>query len=149
DSIAESFIPHSYSQHENYWRIAARALFSATLQKTAHLRKTSDLCRWLLFEPLPSLCHFVQGTKAGAHLDMGSEKTAGSIRSVATSFLECLEHIGDTIQPFSIRQWIQEEKNDSWLFLCCKPSQRTALTPLLSCWFSVAAMGLLQLSPDL
>lgn len=31
--IAESFIPHSHSEHDNYWRQATRTLFSSTLQK--------------------------------------------------------------------------------------------------------------------
>ena len=149
DAIAESFIPQSYSQSENYWRIAARTLFSAIIQKTANTRKTSELTQWILYTPLPKLCDFVKGTKAGAHLDMSSEKTTGSIRSVATSFLECLEHLQDTIQPFSIRQWIQNENDDGWLFLFCKPSQRTSLNPLLSCWFSIAARSLLHMKPDL
>jgi type IV conjugative transfer system coupling protein TraD len=148
DAIAESFIPQSLAQQENYWRMAARSLFSAVLQKTGNMRKTSEVCRWLLYEPLSKLCEFVQGTKAGAHLDIGSEKTAASIRSVATTFLECLEHVDDTIQPFSIRQWIQNDRDDSWLFLNCKPAQRTTLNPLLSCWFSISARNLLQLQPD-
>lgn len=148
DALAESFIPQTSSQHENYWRIAARTLFSSVLQKLEDTNKTSELSRWLLFEPLPKLCDFVQGTKAGAHLDMSSEKTAGSIRSVATTFLECLEHIPDTCDPFSIRDWIRDENSDSWLFLQCKPSQRATLSPLLACWFSIAARNLLQLSPD-
>lgn len=149
DALAESFIPQSHSQNENYWRIASRSLFSALLQKLSNTQETSELSRWILFESLSKLCSFVQGTKAGAYLDMSSERTAGSIRTVATTFLECLEHVQDTTCPFSVRQWVKEEKDDSWLFLSCRPSQRTVLNPLLACWFSVAARSLLQIKPDL
>lgn len=148
EALAESFIPQTFSQHDNYWRTAARTLMSAILQKTADSKKTSDLSNWILFQPLLKLCSFVQGTKAAAHLDMSSEKTAGSIRSVATTFLQCLEYIQDTSQPFSIREWIKDEKADSWLFLHCNPSQRAALNPLLSCWFSVATRNLMQMNPN-
>jgi type IV conjugative transfer system coupling protein TraD len=149
DALAESFIPQSYTQSENYWRIASRSLFSALLQKLSNTQETSELNRWILFESLAKLCSFVQGTKAGAYLDMSSERTAGSIRTVATTFLQCLEHVQNTTTPFSIRRWVQEENSDSWLFLSCKPSQRAVLNPLLACWFSVAARSLLQMKPDL
>lgn len=148
DSMAESFIPQSYSEHENYWRIAARSLFSSVIQKVNQNQETSDLTKWLLLEPLSKLCEFVQGTKAAAHLDLNSEKTAASVRSVASSFLNCLEFIKNTNSPFSIKNWVQNDTSDSWLFISCKPSQRASLTPLLSCWFSVAARSLLQMNPD-
>jgi hypothetical protein len=48
--------------------------------------------------------------RQGPNLDLSSEKTAGSIRSVAGSFLECLEYIQDAEFPFSIREWVQEEE---------------------------------------
>jgi type IV secretory pathway TraG/TraD family ATPase VirD4 len=119
------------------------------LQKLSDTKKTSELSKWILYETLCKLCSFVQGSKAGAYLDMNSERTAGSIRTVATSFLECFEHIQDTQNPFSIRQWIHDEKKEGWLFLSCKPYQRAVLNPLLTCWFSVAARSLLQMKPDL
>jgi len=148
DSIAESFIPQSPLDSENYWRTAARSLLSSVLQKTKDLKRTSELAQWLLFEPLDRLAEFVQETRAAAHIDINSEKTAASIRSVASSFLGSLEYLKDTESPFSIREWIQESEEGSWLFLACKPSQRSALNPLLSCWFSVAVRSLLQLEPD-
>lgn len=149
ESMAESFIPQSYSDHENYWRIAARSLLSASLEKLSQSKQTSELARWLLFEPLSKLGEFVQGTKAAAHIDLNSEKTAGSIRSVASTFMGCLEFIQDTTSPFSIREWVQQQKDDSWLFLACKPMERAALNPLLSCWFSIAARSLMHMPTDL
>jgi type IV conjugative transfer system coupling protein TraD len=149
ETLAESFIHHRYSEHDHYWHTAARALFSSALIKLEASRKVSELTRWLLYESLPRLATLVQGTKAASHLDLNSERTAGSVRSVASSFLSCLELIGDTNSPFSIREWIQSNQKGSWLFLSCKPSQRSALNPLLACWFSIAMRSLLLLDPDL
>lgn len=67
---------------------------------------------------------------------------------MASSFLNCLEFLKNTKSPFSIKKWDQIDSSDSWMFITCKPSQRASLTPLLSCWFSVAARSLLQMSPD-
>ncbi len=149
EALAESFIPQSYSQHDNYWNTAARALYSSILIKLAQTQQVSQLSRWLLYESLSKLATFVQGTKAASHLDLNSEKTAGSVRSVAATFLSCLEFIKDSEAPFSIRDWVKSGKEGSWLFLSCKTSQRAALNPLLSCWFSVAMRSLFVLDQDL
>ena len=87
ESLAEGFIPQSYSENDNYWRSAARSLLSSVLWKLRTSQQTSELTNQLLFESLSNLAAFVQGTKAAAHIDLNSEKTAGSIRSVATTFL--------------------------------------------------------------
>ena len=147
EALAESFIPQTYSEHDNYWNTAARALFSSILIKLEQSEKISDLTRWLLYESLAKLATFVQGTKAASHLDLNSERTAGSVRSVASSFLACLEFIADTKSPFSIREWVKSGREESWLFLTCKTSQRAALNPILSCWFSVAMRSLFLLEP--
>lgn len=148
DDIAECFIPSSYSEHENYWRTAGRVLFSSLMQKCETTKRTSELSRWILFEPLKNLCEYIQGTKGAAHLDMNSERTAVSIRSVTSSFLSSLEFLRDTYNPFSIKEWMKQENDKGWLFLSCTQAQRASLRPLLSCWFSIATRSLSQLSPD-
>nr|MBA3604154.1 type IV secretion system DNA-binding domain-containing protein [Parachlamydiaceae bacterium] len=146
--ISEAFIPHSHNEHDNYWRQASRTVFSSTLEKFYNSKKNSELVRWILFEPLSQFCNLLKGTKAASHMDINSEKTASSIRSVASTFLECLEFLEDTEEPFSIRDWISDPKQDSWLFLHCKPSQRSAVRPLFCSWISSAIKGLLALEPD-
>ncbi len=148
DTLAESLIPQTLSDHENYWRTAARTLLSTLLQKLSDTKRTSELSHWLLYQPLDKLAEFLEGTKAAAHIDIHSEKTAASIRSVAASYLTCLEHLPDTTTPFSIKTWIQDP-SPGWLFLYTKPSERVTLNPLLSSWFSTATRSLLSLSPDL
>jgi len=147
DELSESFIPISYHENENYWRTAAKSLFSALLKKLEGSQKNSDIIRWTLFEPLQNLCSFVEGTKAASHMDINSEKTAGSVRSVTSSFLECLEHLKDSPNPFSIKKWVGES-DDSWLFISCKPSERSSITPLLSAWISIAVRGVINLEPS-
>jgi type IV conjugative transfer system coupling protein TraD len=148
EDLAECFIPTSYSDHDDYWRNASRALFTSLLTKENLSKRTSSLTRWLLFETLSRLCTHVQGTKGAAHIDPSSEKTAASIRSVASSFLGCLEFIQDTGTPFSIRDWVKDEQQTNWLFLTCSPGQRASIRSLLSAWFSIATRSLIQLEPN-
>jgi len=147
EALAESFIPQTYSE-DKYWNTAARSLFSSILMKLKESKKTSELNQWMLFEPLSRVAAFIKGTKAASHVDLNSERTAASVRSVASSFLGSMEFIQDTENPFSIRDWVHNGKQGSWLFFNARPNQRAALTPLLSSWFSIAMRSLLQLEPD-
>jgi type IV conjugative transfer system coupling protein TraD len=145
--LAESFIPYT-QDHDSYWREAAKTVFVSLLEKFSNTKKTSELVNWLQYESLDSLCKLVIGTKAAAHMDSSSEKTASSIRSVAATFLASLECLKDTSSPFSIKTWLEKE-DDAWLFLQSTPRQRTFLRPLMSAWISSAAKGLLSLPVNL
>ena len=147
-SLAESFISTTPNPEEGFWRKSAQTVFSELLKLTATEKSVSHLVKLLFHVPLPKLYSALHGTKAAAFLDISSEKTAGSIRTVAASFLECLEILQDTEEPFSIRDWVQNGKEGSWLFLTSMPSQRAALLPLLSTWFSIAMQSLLQTQPN-
>lgn len=146
-AMAESFIPQSLSESDNYWRTSARIILSSLLEQLENEPSNTALSEKILREPLKNLCDFVKGTKAASLMDMSSEKTAASIRSVLSSYLTCFEFLGHTQDPFSICDWMQQENgSDEWLFLSCKTNQRAALNPLLSCWFSVAVRSLLELN---
>ena len=147
-NLADSFISSSNSENENYWRMASKTVLVSLLEKFSDVKKTSELTRWIQYETLDNLCKLVRGTKAAAHMDLSSEKTASSIRSVASTFMECLETLPDTSTPFSIKDWVAK-KDDSWLFIQCQPSQRTLMKPLMTAWISSAIRGLLALPVDL
>lgn len=145
ECLAESFIPSTYNDSESYWRTAARSVFSAVLSSSSGIKRLSSVTQILLKDALSDLCSYVKHTKAAAHLDIGSEKTAASIRSVASSFIEPLDLLKDTQDPFSIREWISNEESDSWLFISCSTEQRSAVKPLLSAWISTAIRSTLHL----
>jgi type IV conjugative transfer system coupling protein TraD len=146
--IAESFIPHSNSDHDSYWRDASKTVFSTLLEKFADTRKTSDIVQWIQYESLANLCKLMAGTPAAAHMDLSSEKTASSIRSVSSTFLSSLRALEDTSTPFSIREWLERD-DDSWLFIQSVSKQRTILRPLMAAWISASIRGLLALKPNL
>jgi len=150
DALAQSFIPISHSDYENYWRGAARSVFSALLEKNQGTKKLSQLTQSLLKSTLSDLHKELKDSRASSHLDPSTDKTAGSIRSVASSFLECLDYLKDSTEPFSIREWVQNDtKNGAWLFLVTTPSQRAVLVPLISAWYSIAMRSLMQMNTDL
>lgn len=147
-ALVQSFIPSTFQEDESFWRKAAQEVFNALLQIKAQEKRISSLTRLLFHSPLHILYDALKETKAGPFLDPSSEKTAGSVRAVAASYLECLELFPDTDTPFSIRDWVCNRKDDSWLFLTCTMSQRASMLPLLSGWFSIAMRSLLLMPPD-
>ena len=148
-SLSQSFIPSSYREEENFWRKGAQEVFYSALMELEQISSTAALSKLLLHDPLSTLATVLKGTTATAYLDMSSEKTAGSVRAVASSFLECLDLLPDTATPFSIRDWVFKEDSDSWLFLSCTPRQRASLIPLLSAWLSIGISSLLQLPTNI
>lgn len=147
-SLAQSFIPSSHNEQEDFWRKAAQEVFSSILEMKSVEKKLSEVTKLLLYLPLKHLYKALHNTKASSFLDTTSERTSGSIRAVAASFLECLDFFADTEKPFSIRDWAQEGRGDSWLFLSSTTAQRASLTPLISAWFSTAMRSLLQTKPN-
>lgn len=147
-TLAQSFIPPSHREDENFWRKSAQEVFSSLLEIKSAEKRISEVVNLLLYVPLLQLSKALQNTKAASFLDTNSEKTAGSIRAVAASFLECLEAIEDTATPFSIHDWVQHETDDSWLFLTSTIGQRASVIPLISAWFSTAMRKLLQMPPN-
>lgn len=147
-SLAEAFIPVNYSESDSYWRLASKSVFIGLLERFSDKKNTSEIMTNIQYEKLAILCKMMENTRAAAHLDISSERTASSVRSVTCSYLECLGCLKDTQSPFSIRQWI-ENKDDSWLFLQCEPSERALLRPLMTAWVSAAVRGLLGLQSDL
>lgn len=148
DSLCEGLIPVSTHDQENYWRSAARTLLSSLLEKLEKTPRTSNLTRWVLYKPLEDLCSYVQGTRAASVIDFASEKTSASVRSVAATFMECFDHLQDTEDSFSIRDWVLGEEDGSWLFLSCAPPQRSSFRPLIGCWASMVVRALLHHVPD-
>lgn len=147
-TMAQSFIPSSHHEEDNFWRKAAQEVFCSILQIKAVEQRSTEVVKLLLYDSLQTLSKALQDTKAASFLDPNSEKTSGSIRAVAATYLECLELLKDTETPFSIRDWVQKTNDDSWLFLSSTTAQRASLIPLISAWFSTAMRNLLQLEPD-
>lgn len=148
ETIVENFIPHSHHPEERFWVQTAQEVLRTTLKKMKDTPSTRELEKILRCSELNQLSEFFAGTTAGSLINQTNDKTASSILANVSSFLKCLTHLPDTTTPFSIRKWVEEEKEDSWLFLTCSDRELAALGPLLTVWVSVAITSLIQLQPS-
>jgi len=67
---------------------------------------------------------------------------------VLATYLKCLRYVKEDGEKFSIRQWIQSDNNDRWLFITSGGRQHEAIKPLITLWLNLAGTALLDLVPN-
>ncbi len=145
--MATKFIP-AKEDYDFFWRQTAAIVFESALKQQQPVQNTQKLKELLLEEPLEKFAAALQQTKGAAVIDPKGDKTALSIRGMMISRTECLEYLHPTTTPFSIVDWMQSEKEDSFLFLTSRVKDRPLLRPLLSVWLSVAIEALMERGED-
>ena len=90
----------------------------------------------------------MEGTVAQSIVDPENPKTALSVRAMLTAHLGAMEILPDTGKPFSIREWISRDLEDSCLFLTSRGDQHASLRGLISTWLEIAVNALLSLDRD-
>ena len=145
DDLAASMIPEQ--SRDPFWHTAARILLSEALRKLKPKPNLQKLLDVLVNDSLAEASVFFKKSKAASFVSKDAEKTAASIRATLASHLGSLAYL-DASNPFSIRQWVHQDKEDTWLFLVALPDQREAMRSLLSTWTGVAIRSLLSLPPD-
>ncbi|CAL7962363.1 type IV secretion system protein VirD4 [Gammaproteobacteria bacterium] len=151
ENMAESLIP-MHGESDPFWVNASRTIFGSTAftMQDDDDRSVKKLLKILLTSELNDLHNYLAGTEAATLTSGAIEKTAISIRSVITTYLKSLRFLIGAEQTsekpkFSIRDWICNEQDSSWLFLSSNAAQHASLKPLLSMWFSMATITLLSL----
>jgi type IV conjugative transfer system coupling protein TraD len=148
DQIAESTIPDKAT--DPFWAKAARGTLVAVLRKLAKLRQPliSVLLDTLLRSKLKDLAAFAQGTDAAAFISLEGERTSAGIQAELASVMRSFGYLDDTADGLSIRDWVANEKDDSWLFITVKADQLPSLRPLITVWLDIAISAIMSLTPD-
>lgn len=148
DQIAESTIPDKHG--DPFWSKSARGTLVAVLRKLARQQHTliSVLLDRVLRSPLADLAAFVKGTDAAAFISTEGERTSAGIQAELASVMRSFSYLDDTTDGFSIRRWVENEKDDSWLFVTVKADQLPSLRPLITVWLDIAISAIMSLAPD-
>ncbi len=112
--------------------------------------KTKSLLCPMFSSDLGSLSSLLHGTVAEPLVAGSVEKMALSIKSTLATYCKSFLYLKDEgVEPlFSIKRWIQNEVNDSWIFIATNADKLEALKPLISVWLDVAARSMLSLTPS-
>lgn len=150
DMLASGFIPQQKYTSDRFWDNASRVLFSTAMQKLDHLGDQSidELHRILITSNLNEFESFFKETEAASYTSKEGEKMTLSIRSNLAVQIKSLKHLSDQNKNFSFRQWIQNEKQNNWLFITARPDQRETLKSLISCWLEIAFNAVMTLEPN-
>lgn len=148
DQIAESTIPDKHG--DPFWSKAARGVFVAVLRKLARQQHTliSVLLERVLRSPVADLATFVKGTDAAAFISPEGERTSAGIQAELASVMRSFSYLDDTTDAFSIRNWVENEEDDSWLFITVKADQLPSLRPLITVWLDIAISAIMSLAPN-
>jgi len=148
DQIAESTIPDKAG--DPFWAKAARGTLVAVLRKLARQERTlvSILLDTLLRSKLKDLAAFAAGTDAAAFISTEGERTSAGIQAELASVMRSFSYLDDTADGFSIREWVANEKDDSWLFITVKADQLPSLRPLITVWLDIAISAIMSMTPD-
>jgi type IV conjugative transfer system coupling protein TraD len=153
ENMAESLIP-MHGESDPFWVNAARTVFASLASTMRHDKERSleKFLKLLLTGEFSHLEEYLKGTAAATLVSGKIEKTAISIRSVITTYLKSLTALSGLaskdLAPFSIRDYILDEKRSGWLFISSNGEQHKALKPLMSMWLAMASLTLLSLTPD-
>lgn len=148
DQIAESTIPDKHG--DPFWAKAARGTLVAVLRKLARQKHTliSVLLERVLRSPVADLAAYVKGTDAAAFISTEGERTSAGVQAELASVMRSFSYLDDTTDGLSIRKWVENEKDDSWLFITVKADQLPSLRPLITVWLDIAISAIMSLTPD-
>lgn len=148
DQIAQSTIPDKAG--DPFWARAARGTLVGVLKKLARQRHTlvSILLDRLVRSGLKELAAFAEGTEAAAFISMEGDRTSAGIQAELATVMRSFAYLDDTTNGFSIRAWVENETDDSWLFITVKADQLPSLRPLITVWIDIAIGAIMSLPPD-
>ena len=148
DQIAESTIPDKGG--DPFWAKSARGTLVAVMRKLAKLDRmlVSTLLDTVLRSKLKDLAAFATGTDAAAFISTEGERTSAGIQAELASVMRSFAYLDDTDDGFSIRDWVANERDDSWLFVTVKADQLPSLRPLITVWLDIAISAIMSLKPD-
>lgn len=151
ENIAKAMIPDTAIGKDPMWAMAARLVFVETCkQLTRQQRMTNkELVYATMRITKEEVIEMLKGTQASSILDKDAAKAIASIRMTLTTFVKCLAYLHDEGKPFSIKDWVQNDKGHGWIFMSTKADQKEAVRPLITTWVDIAARSILSLKPDI
>ena len=148
DQLAESVVPDSGK--DPFWAKAARGTLVAVMRTLVQQRRmlVSVLLQVITRSRLKALSDFVDDTEGSAFISPEGDRTSAGIQAELASVLRGFRYLDDTSHGLSIREWVTNERDDSWLFVTVKADQLPTLRPLITLWLDIAISAIMSMKPD-
>lgn len=143
EAMAKSMIPDGVGDSKE-WNGYAQTFVTSLKRRLMEKNQLSikDLLYYAQAASIEELTPLLAGTPAASQLM--SDRTFGSIRTIATNYLSTYSYLSDNDNPFSISKFIRAEK-PGFLFLTYRDDQLDSLRNMISCALDVAARTILAM----
>lgn len=138
ETMANGLIPAPLPSEVPFFAEAARMILKNVFKLLHEQGRTTNkaLYESLIEADFMAVADMLQGTPAAKYLSKETEKTALSVLMTMQNKLECFIYMDDEGEPFSIRKWMKDEEDDSWMFIRTSEEAKDVLKPILSLWIN-------------
>jgi type IV secretory pathway TraG/TraD family ATPase VirD4 len=149
DRIAKAIIPDLDSGESAQWQLFAQVLLAKALlaMHRNQERSLKRLLYWMGAADQKALEPLLAGTPAAVLCQKGNDKMLNNMRATMMPYLSVFDYMADE-GDFSIRQWVQEDWKQDWLFLTYRDDQMGMLKNLVAACLEMAIVEGLSLSED-
>ena len=143
EALAKSMVPDGTGDSKE-WNGYAQTFVTSVLRKLSEDRNLSirSLLHYVQSASIEELTPILAGSAAAAQLT--SDKTFGSIRTIAANYLSTYVYLQDDANPFSIAKYIRAG-NPGFLFFTYRDDQLDSLRNMISCALDIASRTILAL----
>ncbi len=152
DALAHSAIQPSAgdASGSSYFYEGGRAIMSVILglMKTGQLK--DDVADVFCSSTVADFQKYLFKTKAYNYVDPQAKgQGSGGVLSTIITRIEKWSYLAEVpkTNPFSIRKWIKNEDDNSWLWLTSIESEQISLEGMISTWIDIAARQILSREP--
>ncbi|WP_171182152.1 type IV secretion system DNA-binding domain-containing protein [Ruegeria sp. HKCCD8929] len=144
--IAEVMVPDQPGSNDPFWTKAARLVFQYAARELAKQKQgkatNADLRRAIMSIPAEELAEIIETTPGAHFFGEHVAKTSGGIRANLITELAFLEYLRDDAPPFSIRDWVIEDR-PGFVFLTADAEHAAVTRNIISTVLEVAANALM------
>src|ERR1035437_3948429 len=136
------------NRKEPFWEEGAQAVLEDIMSR---LNKENQATNRRLVEvinvlKLDQIQAIVKALPAAVYMDPDAAKTALGIRMNVVKAAKALRYlVADDSRPqFSIRDWVMQPDEDSWLFLSSREDMLNTMRPLITAWLDIALRSVMS-----
>lgn len=148
ERIAKAIVPDGAGDGAEWHHYAQTLIAQSMLAMHRQGEKSiKRLLYWLTTADQKELGGLLDGTPAAALCAKGNDKMLASTRGIISTYLGVFQYLVDE-GDFSIRQWIQDEWRENWLFITYRDDQMGLLRNLVATFLEMALVEGLSLSEN-
>ena len=149
DALAKALVGGS-SNRDPFWENSAIKIISQALQQFKEEQSLEEMLHLLNVVHLKEYSDFFENTPVAAITSKEGDKTTLSIRATINDKVKPLVYLDseDASNFFSLKDYVANINDPSWLFITALPEQRSSLLPLISAWLDILLSGLMCREPS-